>query len=1220
MKNRLHVYYLISGLLLSAYLFLHSAGLEQEYTIRKKDYKLCIFPQGQFSVYIKDIEVFSKNAMMFGFNPSQTQEKDIREIKAAEEKTDEKNIIVISGIFDGLKFTETISCSDDSFNVVYDLEVIEETSAVIKGNLRFSTLKFGMKLLQEIAITRYRLETLDGQKHEGVLSSPLPKTLNLKWIDFPEFCGGYIYIDFSRTRAVLNERRSEPTPNGLQIFTYPHSTSGGSKVMKKGWTGKMEFSVYLKPQKTSIDTLSPMKKNNLAFNGSFEDCTNPGYPDGWQVNQTYFIRNFTPFCVLDTKNAFHGKNCIHIKNETGARMDYTSMKLPVFPDKTYTLSAYIKTDKPGSQTGFLVNPQSFSKNIQKKMFTKVIAPTSSWERYNMTFAAEGISSVELRVQCEAGNFWIDALQLEEGSVPSSFNIPDVSPNQELSAKEKNNSMVMTVPQIECPVIEKPQLDGAIKDTSWSKAVHIPVFFLNNINGEKESLDKTQAWIGRSDDALFLAFRCEGKDFKGAVTEHDGPVHKDDCVEIFLVPAEDSDFYYHMTYNIKGIKYDVIRDKTGTRAWNPAWIVKTSVFGDFWSSEVKIPFASLQIGAQAGQKWNINLCRGNPGLKQYSSLSPVYGSFHNPQRFAKISFSKIDFSEYFLDITKIGFNKTDIKSDNYELCLDVLNGAKKARTVSILAQVLSANTKPVLREISADFLPEKAKTIILPGFAPGPGHSRVQIEIKDKIKGSVLKTFTSEPLDISGNVRIITEQNFYQNESTAKIIVNTGFSAQLLQSVKPVIQLVNASKQILQTASEFIHFPSGDVYTIPISGIPAGKYSVRYCLVDGTVLAEDQLEKIAENIQVVTINREKNAVMINGKTEFIRGILIGVRSSDELVPVQKTFCKDAKENNFNVMIFNLDEAFQKPEITYQGIQELLDYTAELNTKAILWMPNKIKGDRKEYAINLIQKFNNHPAVLGWKIADEPSGGGNISQEEVRARYEQTKKVDPYKPAFVNHLFSGFQTRYSAYPDTGVLPADTLWITYYPVAGRQSKEDLMESCAAIFSAMSLEGRKNSQPVWFWTQSFGYANNWARTPTPEEQVYLTYIPLIYGVTGIMHFTYRPQVEALWQKISDLNKELEVLSPVLFSEVIENEVLTFGQIHGILRKYNNKIYFISANADIKPQTARLDLRKWVGLEKQTVKVGFEKRTVNIINGILEDTYSGYDRHIYEIIDNPSE
>ncbi|HBE04036.1 MAG TPA: hypothetical protein DC049_16405, partial [Spirochaetia bacterium] len=66
-----------------------------------------------------------------------------------------------------------------------------------------------------------------------------------------------------------------------------------------------------------------------------------------------------------------------------------------------------------------------------------------------------------------------------------------------------------------------------------------------------------------------------------------------------------------------------------------------------------------------------------------------------------------------------------------------------------------------------------------------------------------------------------------------------------------------------------------------------------------------------------------------------------------------------------------------------------------------------------------KFRNHPALLGWQIVDEPAGGGNVSEAEVRVRYEFAKKLDPQHISFMNDVPVGFQKRYGAYPETGIL---------------------------------------------------------------------------------------------------------------------------------------------------------------------------------------------------------
>ncbi|OHD55023.1 MAG: hypothetical protein A2096_01590 [Spirochaetes bacterium GWF1_41_5] len=1219
LKKKYIPLFILTGALLRSSIY--CASLEKELVIKQNNYSINIGTRGQFAFYIKKIRMLSSGAMMFGFAPAQFQDSAMKEIRCSEdEKTGEK-IITIKGLFDGLAFTETINYQADKFSIAYDIEVMEDTPAVQKGNLRFNILKLPMDILETIAGAKYRLETAEGQKSDGSLSSMLPNNTKLQYLEFSGANGEYAFFDFSKTKAVLYERRSEAKPEGLWIFSYPLPVEGSSGVIKKGYRGRMEFTVFLTPRKSAAGT-APAGKINLLKNPSLEVCANPGYPDYWGVGQSLRIKNFNPFCRLQNQDSWHGKNCIFIKNDnpqTNEKFYYSSIFLPVIPGKTYTFSTYIKSDREGAAAYLAARGVTIIKKNASAYFSKPVKTTTAWERYSMTFNTEGISRIEVKVQFMEGNYFLDALQLEEGDTATSFKAEGPAEQKTDTVQGVSETTTAMVPEIKCPVIAAPLLDGIPDDACWKQAAHIPVFYLHTAAGEKEPQDKTEAWIARGEDSLYLAFRCAGTNFKSEIRAHDSEIYRDDCIEIFADPDSDAKDYYHLAYNIHGSTYDREVTATPGSSWEPEWEVKTGRQKDGWTSEVKIPFSCFTIKQNAARTMRINLCRENQNLKQYSSWSPVFGSFHSPGRFGKITFPEMDFSAYSISIENLIFKKEFIKGREYSLQLEICNSSQKPRRLGIDIKTISASGNINDTEHKTeDTFPIGNKQLVIKGFsiAEDIKSCTARIRVKDEEKNLVLASFLSRPVSVPTGTAILVEQNIYQQENNAKIFVHYEFSPELMRQENPELKLFSEKGQELRSIPAVPSHPFRNVFIMKIDDLPAGKYKVVSCLKDGTELGTDFLKKISADISVSVLNRNNGAVMVNGKPEFIRGILLQESASDDLLPYYRQWIKEIKEKNFNVIELGMKAPYQMSEITEKGIKEILDYAQETGLKVILWFSDR-KKEYNSYLEDKMGKFRNHPALLGWQIVDEPAGGGNVSEAEVRVRYEFAKKLDPQHISFMNDVPVGFQKRYGAYPETGILPTDALCITYYPIADHhEDAADVgnFDNCPAIFNDMKQEAKKGGQAVWFWTQSFGYRWNWKRTPTPEEAVYLAYVPLVHGATGILHFMYRPEVEALWNKISELNLELSKLSPVIFAEPVGDAVIIAETVHGLLRKHNGSFYFIAVNTAASPRTVSFNLGALIGFDNAQAQVIFENRKLVCTKGVICDTFSGYERHVYGV------
>jgi len=196
--------------------------------------------------------------------------------------------------------------------------------------------------------------------------------------------------------------------------------------------------------------------------------------------------------------------------------------------------------------------------------------------------------------------------------------------------------VVVIPKISIP----PVIDGKLNDSIWKRAVRLSGF----IASEDLAQEQTSAYILYDDSNLYLAVECQESKIKGLVNnqnKRDSEVYRDDCIELFLRPGGDKE-YYHLVLNSQGTLYDARGNKEREEdAWNGDVKIKTSLTDKSWIIELSIPFTDFNvITPKEGDVWELNLCRErkankkNKKTEENSSWVQTFGSFV-PPKFGKL---------------------------------------------------------------------------------------------------------------------------------------------------------------------------------------------------------------------------------------------------------------------------------------------------------------------------------------------------------------------------------------------------------------------------------------------------------------------------------------------------------------------------------------------------------------------------------------------------------
>jgi hypothetical protein len=280
------------------------------------------------------------------------------------------------------------------------------------------------------------------------------------------------------------------------------------------------------------------------------------------------------------------------------------------------------------------------------------------------------------------------------------------------------------------------------------------------------------------------------------------------------------------------------------------------------------------------------------------------------------------------------------------------------------------------------------------------------------------------------------------------------------------------------------------------------------------------------------------------------------------------------------------------------------------------------------------------IRGWFLYDEPDnaqdkpGGGYgpcILPPVMFKRYEQVKAADATRPAYLNfgqtvayenwvgrgEACAGHDEHYPQY----IKGTDIVSFDIYPV---NTKLPLWWVGKGIDRLrVWAEYRK---PVWDWIETSAF--NAGPKPTPADVRSEVWLSIIHGAMGIGYFCHQfkpvqndaaplddpPMREAL----AAINAQIKTLAPVLNTRSISNGVTVSSSnadspVDVMLKRQGGATYLLAAGARPGGETtAAFKLR---GCPKNlTATVLGESRTVKVSGGVLQDHFSNYEVHLYQL------
>ncbi|MEQ8484945.1 MAG: DUF5916 domain-containing protein [Pseudomonadales bacterium] len=180
------------------------------------------------------------------------------------------------------------------------------------------------------------------------------------------------------------------------------------------------------------------------------------------------------------------------------------------------------------------------------------------------------------------------------------------------------------PQVHAHRLEQaPDLDGQVlDDAAWNGLVPATGFWQVRPFEGRPASQRTEVFIGYTDDALYIGVVCYDDDPAGIIvadSRRDSSLDESDSFQVIIDTFRDGQNGLVFGTNPAGIEYDGQVTKEGTTQfgsgaggfnlnWDTSWSVKSAISDLGWTAEMRIPFRSLRFQKGEAPVWGINFQR------------------------------------------------------------------------------------------------------------------------------------------------------------------------------------------------------------------------------------------------------------------------------------------------------------------------------------------------------------------------------------------------------------------------------------------------------------------------------------------------------------------------------------------------------------------------------------------------------------------------------------
>jgi len=160
--------------------------------------------------------------------------------------------------------------------------------------------------------------------------------------------------------------------------------------------------------------------------------------------------------------------------------------------------------------------------------------------------------------------------------------------------------------------DAPIIDGKVDDLAWQILEWEKGFVQHEPYEGKVPSQETGFKILYDDENIYIAFKA----FDTSPDSIDNRITRKDAVDGDIVAIQLDSYFDQRTaftfmVSASGVKQDGIFSNDGENedyTWDPIWFVKTSIDGEGWNAEIKIPLSQLRFDKETDQVWGLEVAR------------------------------------------------------------------------------------------------------------------------------------------------------------------------------------------------------------------------------------------------------------------------------------------------------------------------------------------------------------------------------------------------------------------------------------------------------------------------------------------------------------------------------------------------------------------------------------------------------------------------------------
>jgi hypothetical protein len=177
------------------------------------------------------------------------------------------------------------------------------------------------------------------------------------------------------------------------------------------------------------------------------------------------------------------------------------------------------------------------------------------------------------------------------------------------------------------ITEEVNIDGVLAEEFYKTAIPITSFIQKEPEEGKPVSEKTEAFIGYNDEAIFVGVNCldsKPDSIIARLSRRDN-IGGSDVFYLALDPYYDKRSGFFFGISAAGTKIDgtISNDSWDDDSWDGVWIGKANINSSGWVCEMKIPFSQMKFKESEKMIWGIILGRdiGRKKEEAYSVYIP-----------------------------------------------------------------------------------------------------------------------------------------------------------------------------------------------------------------------------------------------------------------------------------------------------------------------------------------------------------------------------------------------------------------------------------------------------------------------------------------------------------------------------------------------------------------------------------------------------------------------